>query len=154
MMARPAFNVTSSSANVHGGQAAQKWSCSDAACRGGVYQTVATTPGATCEVGAYVQSLSTNGTGTTSDLTTADDRDNSTWFVRVNLTGGTGAFANGLQISRGFGYNDKTYDRFGLIKYTFQATGNRTTVYFENLRLWPLAKNVSTIDDAYLRCTQ
>jgi hypothetical protein len=154
VMGRPDYKPTDLPHRVHGGDTAQQWFCFFRACRAGVFQTVATTPGATCETGAYVQSWSANGTGYTSDLLTQDQRANSTWFVRVDLGGNTNAFADGVQISRGFGYGDGIYDQYVLISYTFTATGSRTTVFFENLRLWPIANNDNYIDDAYIRCTQ
>jgi hypothetical protein len=155
LMSRPVYKSTDTSYHVHGGTTAQQWSCSYSTCRSGVYQVVETVPGASCEVGAYVQSLSTNSSGITSDLLTRDDRDNSIWFVRVDLNGGESAFTAGdnLLISRGFGYIDGTYDQFAEISFTFTATGSETTVYFENLRLWPLARNRSYLDDAYVRCS-
>ncbi|MBN1122354.1 MAG: LysM peptidoglycan-binding domain-containing protein [Anaerolineae bacterium] len=155
LMSRPVYKSTNTTYHVHGGTTAQQWSCSYSACRGGVYQIIETVPGASCEVGAYVQSLSTNSSGITSDLLTADDRDNSTWYIRVDLSGGESAFTTGdnLLISRGFGYIDGTYDRFAKIGFTFTATDDETAVYFENLRLWPLARNRSYLDDAYVRCS-
>ncbi len=155
LMSRPVYKSTDTTYHVHGGTTAQQWSCSYSACRGGVYQVVETVPGAGCEVGAYVQSLSTGSSGITSDLLTVDARDNSTWYIRVDLSGGETAFTTGnnLLISRGFGYIDGTYDRFAKISFTFTATGDETTVYFENLRLWPLARNRSYLDDAYIRCS-
>ncbi len=155
-MGRPEYASTTVTSRVHGGATAQQWTCRYSACRAGVFQTIDTVPGALCEAGAYVQSLSTNGTGLTSDVATRDDRDNVTWLLRVDLSGGTFAFAENdddLLISRGFGYADGVYDQYVKISYTFAATGSRTTIYFENLRLWPFAKNVSYLDDAYVRCS-
>ena len=156
-MGRPEFKSTDIPNRVHGGQTAQQWFCFFRSCRAGVYQTIETTPGALCEAGAYVQSwsaaswLGSNGPYT-SDIATQDDRDNSLWFIRVDLSGGDFAFDDGVLISRAFGYADGTYDQYALIRYTFTATGRQTTVFFENLRLWPLAHNDSYIDDAYVRC--
>ena len=53
-----------------------------------------------------------------------------------------------------FGYDAGHYDQYSEISYTFIATGDETTVFFENLRIWPFAHNESYIDDAYLRCTE
>ena len=58
-----------------------------------------------------------------------------------------------MLVSRSFGFSDRHYDKYALIKYTFMATGTKTTVFFENLRIWPVANNESFIDDAYVRCT-
>ena len=156
MMGRPAFEATQIEGRVHGGQSAQRWSCNWLTCRGGVFQTVATTPGATCVAGAYVQSWSNNATDPFSDLLTRDLRDNSLWIIRVDLAGGTAAFveSSSMLISRGFGYEDNIYDQYTEISYVFVATGPLTTVFFENLRLWPLANNSSYLDDAYVRCAQ
>lgn len=153
LMGRPAFQPTNEAGKVNSGTTAQQWSCTWRACRGGVYQTVQTTPGALCEAGAFVQSWSTDDVlSFASDLVTRDDRDNSTWFIIVDPTGGTNAYANGLLVSRGFGYDDGIYDQYVPISYLFTATGSQVTVFFENLRLWPITNNVNYIDDAYLRC--
>ncbi len=156
MMARPRFSSADLARRVAEGMTSQQWSCRYAPCRAGVYQTVTTVPGAVCEAGIAVQSWSTNSTSNPfSDLITSDDRDNSTWFIRIDLNGGTDAFASGpnMLISRGFGYDDGIYDQFATIRYIFTATGERTTVFFENLRLWPFARNINYADNAYLRCT-
>jgi LysM repeat protein len=154
LMNRPSYSATSADGRVHGGGTAQQWSCYYTACRAGVYQVVQTEPGSFCEAGAYVQSWSTHGTSLLSDLATAADRDNSTWLIRVDRSGDTAAFAesSSMLLSRGFGYLDGVYDRFVKISYTFTASGSQTTIYFENLRLWPFARNVSYLDDAYVRC--
>lgn len=155
-MARPRFSAADLARRVAEGLTAQQWSCRYASCRAGVYQTVATVPGAVCEAGIAVQSWSTNSTSNPfSDLVSRDDRDNSTWFIRIDLNGGTDAFASGpnMLISRGFGYDDGIYDQYAVISYIFTSTGERTTVFFENLRLWPFARNSNYVDNAYLRCT-
>lgn len=154
LMGRPEYNPTDIPSRVHGGETAQQWFCFYRSCDAGVFQTVTTTPGATCEAGAYVQSWSANGTGFTSDFQTADQRANSTWFIRIDQAGGTNAFAQNVLISRGFAYSDGIYDKYVLIAYTFQATGPKTTIFFENMRLWPIANNDNYIDDAYVRCSQ
>jgi hypothetical protein len=125
-------------------------------CRGGVYQVVETTPGATCEVQVYVRSWSAYDTNRESDLSTTADRENSTWFIRVDLSGGTEAFVSdsSMEISRGFGYLDDVYDTYTPIRYTFQATGTETTIFIENLRLWSMTRNVNYIDDATVRCSE
>lgn len=155
VMSRPAYDKTTTSFRVHGGLGAQMWTCAFAACRGGVYQTVDTIAGSTCEAGAYVQSWSNNDASSfTSQLLSEDDRANSTWSIRVDPAGGTAAFKNGLPSSRGFAYDDGVYDKYTLISYTFPVTTSSVTVFFEDLRLWPFANNASFIDDAYVRCTQ
>lgn len=154
MMGRPEYKPTDVRNRVHSGTTAQQWFCFWRTCRAGVFQTVTTTPGATCVAGAWVQSWSSNGTGFTSDLQTLDQRANSTWFIRVDPSGGINAFADGLLISRGFGYSDGIYDKYVNIEYEFIATGTRATIFFENLRLWPVANNDNYIDDAYVRCSQ
>ncbi len=154
-MGRPIYKGTDTPNRVHSGTSAQQWFCAYSACRGGIYQIISTVPGATCEAGAYVQSWSAGaGSALLSALTTQDDRDNSTWFIRVDLSGGTFAFNNSLQLSRGFGYSDGIYDQYAHISYIFVATGDRVTVFFENLRLWPIANNHNWIDDAYVRCSE
>lgn len=155
LMGRPSYKQATSAENVRSG-GAQQWSCNYITCRAGVYQTIATTPGATCEVSVWVHSWSTNGTDRISDLTTSADRENSTWFIRVDKNGGTDAFSQGssMEISRGFGYLDDVYDTYTQISYIFEATGTQTTIFIDNLRLWPMARNVNYIDDAAVRCTQ
>lgn len=152
MMGRPEYQSTTLNKRVHGGSTAQQWFCFWRSCDAGVYQTVNTTAGAVCEVGAYIQSWSANGTGYLSDLQTADQRANSTWFIRVDPTGGTNAFASHVLVSRGFGYADGIYDKYMLIKYVFTTAGPKTTVFFENIRLWPISNNDNFLDDGYVRC--
>jgi hypothetical protein len=152
MMGRPDFGVASDSFRIHGGTTAQGWYCTWVACRAGVYQTITTAPGQQCEAGAYVQSWSADDLSFISDLVTQDDRDNSTWFIKIDLGGNTNAFADGLLLSRGFSYADGIYDQYIKISFTFTATGPKTTVFFEDLRLWPVTYNQSFIDDAYVRC--
>jgi len=154
MMGRPEYKPTDVANRVHSGKTAQQWFCFWRTCDAGIFQTVTTTPGAVCVAGAFVQSWSANGTGFTSDLQTADQRANSTWFIRVDPTGGTSAFANSILISRGFGYGDGIYDKYVEISYQFAATSNKATVFFENLRLWPISNNDNYIDDVYVRCTK
>jgi LysM repeat protein len=154
MMVRPSYRPTSETTRVHGGASAQQWSCAWTACRGGVYQTVQTRPGAVCEAGAFVQSWSSDDMlSFTSDLVTRADRENATWFIIVDPAGGANAYADAVLTSRGFGYDDHIYDQYTSISYTFTAAGSQATVFFENLRLWPLINNTNYLDDAYLRCT-
>jgi hypothetical protein len=154
-MGRPAYDKTTTAGRIHGGAAAQAWTCPYYSCRAGIYQMVDTTPGATCEAGAYVQSWSNNdATSFTSQLLTLDDRANSAWSIRIDGKGGAEAFEDGLTTSRSFSYDDGVYDKFVLISTTFQVTTTEVTVFFEDLRLWGYANNASFIDDAYLRCTQ
>lgn len=154
LMGSPEFKSIDIATRIHSGSTAQHWYCFWKSCQGGVYQTIATTPGATCVAGAFVQSWSSNGTSFTSDLQTFDQRSNSTWFIRVDQNGGSDAFADGVLISRGFGYFDDIYDQYVEISYIFTATSTQTTVFFENMRLWPVSHNDNFIDDAYVRCTQ
>ena len=153
-MIAPTFSAASEASRVRSGSSAQSWSCRYGSCQGGVYQVVQTRPGDVCEAGAYVQSVSSNAASGASDLASEQDRANSTWRIRVDLTGGEDAFrtGEGLLVSEGFGYYQNIYDRYAPITYTFMATGSATTVFFEDQRLWPFARNVSYIDDAYVRC--
>ncbi|MGB4677505.1 MAG: hypothetical protein WBH90_12340, partial [Aggregatilineales bacterium] len=155
LMGRPRFEPVTAANRVHGGTSAQSWACRYITCRAGVFQTVETEPGSQCEAGAYVQSHSSHTSDVRSDLALGSDRENSAWRIIVDLNGGTNAFAQGSNMlsSRTFGYDDGIYDQFALIRFTFTATGNRTTVFFEDVRLWPFSRNVSYIDDAYVRCT-
>jgi predicted GH43/DUF377 family glycosyl hydrolase len=117
-----------------------------------VYQTFPTTPGQVCEVSAWVQSWSAAGPGA-SQLRTQDDRDNVTWYVRVDPEGGTDPWAGRVRASRGFGYSDGVYDTYARISLTFVAAGDQATVFFENTRLWPFMNNASYLDNAYAGCT-
>ena len=152
MMGRPEYKPTDLATRVNSGDTAQQWFCFYRTCNAGVYQTVDTIPGALCEAGAYVQSWSTSSGSPTSDLDTYDQRINSNWYIIVDPSGGTNAFANGLLESRVFGYDDGIYDQYVKIGFTFTATGTKTTVFFGNLRIWPISNNDNYIDDAYVRC--
>jgi len=169
MMGRPEYKPTNVSNRVYSGATAQQWFCFSRPCRAGVYQTFNTTPGAICEVGAYIQSWSTNdstASGWRSQLTTQDERDNSTWQILVDPNGGANPFASGVLGSATFGYTYEptanynrnhgghgVYDQYVPISYTFIAAGTRATVFFQDTRLWPVENNDSYIDDAWARCT-
>lgn len=154
LMGRPEYNSISTANRVHGGSTAQYWACRYITCRAGVYQTIETNPGDLCEAGAFVQSLSTHSANLVSDLALGSDRENSTWRIKVDLNGGDDAFAEGsnMLLSPGFSYNEGVYDRYAFVSYTFTATGPQTTVFFEDFRLWPFMRNISYLDDAYIRC--
>jgi hypothetical protein len=158
LMGRPEFKPSDVANRIHSGQTAQQWFCFYRVCRAGVFQTVATSPGETCEVSAWVQTWSasstigTDGQNFTSTTATADDRANSTWFIKVDPTGGTYAFAPSILISQPFTYDFGHYDKYIQIRFAFTATSSQATVFFENLRLWPFPHNDSYIDDAAVRC--
>lgn len=155
LMARPAFQSVTTPGLERSGDSAQMWTCNYQSCWGGVYQTFPTTPGEVCEVGVWVQSWSAANLETSerrSDLANGSDRDNSTWRIRVDPTGGTYAWSSSVIASREFGYADGIYDAFAPISFTFAATGDQATVFFENLRLWPFPHNENIIDDAYVYC--
>jgi hypothetical protein len=144
----------------HSGASAQQWFCFSGACSGGVYQTFDTTYGETCEVGAYVQSWSNYDDDLPSELSTEDDRNNSLWYILIDVTGDTFAFdmaslpaqSPDLEMSEGFGYDHGIYDQWVKISYTFIAQSNSATVFFGDQRLWRNPNNDSYIDDAYARC--
>jgi len=154
MMGRPEYKPTSLGYRVHSGATAQQWFCFNRVCRAGVYQTIDTVPGGLYEVGAYIQSWSTNNadeTGAASRLVTADDKANSTWQIMVDLYGRNNPFIypTGMLSSRSFGFADGVYDQYVPISYRFVATGMRTTIFFLDTRLWPVTNNDSYIDDAW-----
>jgi LysM repeat protein len=154
LMGRPLYSQAAGF-GIRTGAGAQKWSCPWTACRAGVYQIVDTIPGATCTVGAFVMSFSANNpTALFSDLFTFDDRANSTWFIKVDPNGSPDGFTEGLLESPGFGYAEGIYDAYTEISFDFTATSATTSVFFENLRLWPLTINDNYLDDAYVRCNQ
>lgn len=158
LMGRPEYKSSNVDNRVHSGATAQQWFCMYRTCQAGVYQTFPTTPGRVCEVGAYVQTWSapteygSDGNLYTSDVATADGRANSKWFIKVDPSGGTYAFADHVLSSRAFTYDDGHFDKYVKIRFTFTATGNQATVFFENYRLWPFTHNDSYIDDVYAYC--
>jgi predicted GH43/DUF377 family glycosyl hydrolase len=152
MMDRPVYFVTDTGGRVRSGASGQAWNCPYRTCRGGVYQTIATTPGQICEVGVRAQSWSTATNKNSSDLRTADDLRASTWYLRVDPTGGTNAWHSIVEASRPFSYEDHTYDQFAHIAMRFTAESDRATIFIENIRLWPFMHNESFIDDAYVHC--
>ncbi len=155
VMGRPEYKPIDAAGypnQVHGGELSQTWFCFWRTCRAGVYQTFSTSPGETCKVGAWIRSWSNYDNDPASDLESQDDKDNSQWFIKVDPTGSDRAFNNSnIQMTSAFMYDH--YDKWIEISYTFTATGNKATVFFENLRLWPIANNDSYIDDAYVKCS-
>jgi hypothetical protein len=124
-----------------------------------VYQVVETTPGATCEAGAWVQTWSAghwigDAGPYTSFYETEDERANSTWRIGVDPTGGRDAFADSVDWGAVANYSDGHFDHFALVSHQFNPSGTQTTIFVENLRLWPFAHNDSYIDDAYVRCSK
>lgn len=158
VMGRPEYKPSDVENRVRNGKTAQQWFCFFRVCDAGVFQTIDTHAGQTCEASAYVQSWSasgsygTDGKAFTSDTATKDDKANSVFRIRVDTSGGTQAFANGILVSRDFTYDDGHYDKYAKISYTFTAAGDKTTIFFENVRLWPFAHNDSYIDDAAVFC--
>src|SRR5574341_96905 len=151
-MGRPEYKPSNLAGRVHGGLTAQQWFCYYRTCAAGVFQTIATKPGETCEVGAYIQSWSNTDGDIASELSTADDRANSTWQIMVDTGGGSYAFAGGLLKSSLWGYDQGIYDQYVRIFFSFKATGSSTTIFFMDSRLWPIENNDSYIDDAYAIC--
>ncbi len=152
-MKRPEYKSTKLDYRVHSGSTAQQWFCFAATCQAGVFQTFSTSPGEICEVGAYVQSWANFDSDLASDgLDTQDGKDTSQWYIKVDPTGGTYAFANGILVSRVFNYDDGHYDKYVKISFVFTATSTSATVFFENLRIWPVLNNDNYIDDAYAHC--
>lgn len=159
LLGRPEYKPAAADADVlriHSGTNAGEFFGFYRALEGGYYQIVSTPVGATCTVSVYVQSWS--GFDGDSDpheshLITQDDKDNSTWYILIDRLGGTNAFAGGMLKSRGFGYNDGIYDRWARIDYTFVTTGPKTTVFIDNVRLWPVRNNNNYVDDASIVCS-
>jgi hypothetical protein len=158
LMGRPEFKRTDLETRVTSGTA-QQWFCFFRACRAGIYQVVETPPDAICDFGVWVQTWSAgdwigDDGPYTSFYQTDDERANSSWRLGADPTGGTYAWADTAQWGEPAGYDAGHFDHFALVTYQFQTTGTQTTVFIENLRLWPFAHNDSYVDDAYLRCTQ
>ncbi len=137
---------------VHSVEQSQSWHNWAGAGRGGVYQTVPTTPGDVCHVSAYIQSWSNYDDDPESELTTEHDRKNSMWRIIVNLEGKTLYFLPDNLSSPSYGYSYGIYDKFVKIIFYFTANSHETTVFFEDLRLWPIFNNDSYIDDASIVC--
>ncbi|MGF1504956.1 MAG: hypothetical protein GYB64_18775 [Chloroflexi bacterium] len=155
MMGRPEFKASTEETRYRGGESAQQWFCFYKVCTAGIYQTIATTPGETCTITAWVRTWSTNEIGyidTPSDTSTADARANSRWVIKVDPTGGTYAFAGDLLESTEFLYEDGHFDAWAQISYSFTAQGQSATVFFENRRLWPIRHNDSFVDDVFASC--
>jgi hypothetical protein len=138
---------------------AQQWYCFFRACRAGVYQVVETRPGAVCEAGVWVQTWSAGSWigddgPYTSFYQSEDERANSTWRIGVDPTGRTDAFAGSVAWGAVADYSDGHFDHYALVSERFIAGGAQTTIFIENLRLWPFAHNDSYVDDAYLRCSE
>lgn len=138
---------------VRSGQTSQQWFCFFRTCRAGVYQTIQTTPGERCEVEAYVQSWSAAlwlGSAI-SQLETNDDILNSQWRILVDTAGGDDVHAPGVLAGPTM-IGERHYDQWALLSFEFVATGERTTIYIENLRLWGFAHNDSYLDDLTVFC--
>jgi predicted GH43/DUF377 family glycosyl hydrolase len=58
-----------------------------------------------------------------------------------------------VRVSSPIGYDAGIYDQYTRISQTFIAERRHATVFFENVRLWPLSHNDSFIDDAYASCS-
>jgi hypothetical protein len=122
----------------------------------GIYQVVNTIPGVPCIAGASVMSWSDNGvTGDAhqSWLDTQDNVDNSSWQILTQNGGSSDAFTPAMQAQREtapvFG---NTYDHFEEIAVGFTPTSFQTTIFFENVRLWPFDSNDNYVDDAWMYC--
>lgn len=152
VMGRPEYKPSNVANRIHGGKLAQQWFNNYRVHDGGVYQTISVPIGATCEVGAYVQSWSSKNS-LASDLATADDKAEYRWFLRVDPSGGVDAYAPSVLVSRPFGYSDGIYDKYVLITYQFIATGNKATVFIGSRALWPMGNVNSYVDDAYVKCS-
>ncbi|NDJ52467.1 MAG: hypothetical protein GYB68_05190 [Chloroflexi bacterium] len=156
MMGRPEFKPTYDSSRINGGESAQQWFCFYRPCMAGVYQTFDTSPGQLCEVGAFVQSWSAiEWPG--APISTFDNDDAkraSQWRIVLRLDGEEMAFGSDPDLMRGpfYGFDSGHYDQYIQIRMQFTATSSQTTVFFENLRLWPFRHNDSFIDDAYAYC--
>lgn len=153
VMGRALFRTATAPIRIRSGQSAQEWQCTYQSCRAGVYQTVTTVPGAACEVAAYVQTWSAADGDYKSDVATLANRDQSQWFIRVDLQGDTDAYGSSVLVSRPYTYRDGHYDQFARIRVRFRPQGTATTIFFENLRVWPMTNSASFIDDVYFRCT-
>lgn len=123
----------------------------------GIYQTINTNPGETCEASIWVQTWSANsevgtdGIAWHSDFATQDQKDNSTWYIRIDPAGGTNAFRPDL-VTTEFKFPAVPYDQWTEIRTRFVASGSRTTVFYGNYRLWPLVHNDNYVDMARVRC--
>jgi hypothetical protein len=141
----------------HGGETAAQWFCYDRTCRAGLSQTIDTEPGHTYRALAWVQSWSNYDDDPESELGSQDDQDNSQWRVVVapesihQIYNDNGTLVLGAEAGPVLA-GTAHYDNWALLSYDFIAKSSRTTVYFENLRLWPIPNNDNYLDDASAVC--
>ncbi len=157
MMGRPEFKPidrVNYPELVWNGDLAQTWFCFWRTCNAGVFQTFATVAGEQYEVGAMVRSWFNYDDDIPSDLETEDDWAGSVWWIGIDTSGNKKAFDESLTICRFESTPDSPegknfYDNWVHIYCSFEAQGDVATVYFGNLRTWPIANNDNYIGEAY-----
>lgn len=174
LMGRPEMRGTDVPNRVHSKKYAQYSFCQFRACDGGVYQTVKTQPNQQCTASAYVQSWSRIAwdpklkpeQNFMSGFPNDDAYSNSLWRIAVDPYGGENIDDSRVVKSSWYSqprsitsvdnqvieYLDH-YDKYALISFTFTAKGTSSTIFFENLRLFPFTFNDSMIDDASVVCS-
>jgi hypothetical protein len=117
---------------------------------------VHTIPGVPCIAGVKVMSWSDHGvTGDPhrSWLESESLIANSAWQILYQDGGSSDAFNPAMDVQRAAApVFRNTYDHFEEIAVAFTPTSFQTTVFFENVRLWPFHSNDNYVDDAYMYC--
>ncbi len=156
LMGRPEFksmDVYNYPEQVWEGEHSQTWFCFWRTCEAGVFQTFATNKGELYEVGAMVRSWYNYDNDGPSDLVSADDWLGSIWTIAIDTDSDSGvdnAFDPSLVTCNFQSTPDiQFYDNWVEISCRFMAGGSTATVYFRNLRTWPVANNDNYIDAAY-----
>lgn len=135
----------------------QTWFCFFRTCWAGVYQTFDTKPDELYEVGVWVSSWYNNDDDPLSDLYTLDDWAASVWSIAIDPNSDYGiknAFDPDLvacefESTPDTPWDQQFYDHWVKLSCRFIAQGNSATVFFRNLRIWPVANNDNRIDWAY-----
>lgn len=155
MMGRPEYRPINM-VQPYSGENAQQFFLFDRCGEMGVYQTFPTTPGETYVVGAMIREWWNKDGDAQSDVETEDDAAGSVWRIFVDTSGGTFAFADEVIASPPLDIPEDAWVDYGIYEgeryqYTLEFVANsyNATVFFHNLRLWPIGNNDSYIDDAF-----
>jgi hypothetical protein len=145
--------------DVYSGRLAQQWFCFFRPCRAALAQGIDTEVGYEYQITARIKTWSSyqirDDDGNVidddaeSETETEDDRRASQWAIKVDLEGGIYPDEAAVVCPvEGWAH----YDHWIEISCSFVATTDRTTIYFENTRLWGLRNQDSYLDDAFVGC--
>jgi hypothetical protein len=153
LMGRPEYKPAAAAQGPFGrdwysGRNGVTWFCFSRVCQGGLQQTITVPAGSYCELTAMYKSWSNNDDVEGSD----GDYHNSQWHVRIALYGNTD-WENTIDQVRSEKF-EPSYDTWSKMEFSFQVPKDsaRVTIYFENLRKWPVGNNDNYLDQAVLRC--